>query len=94
MESIIVEFPNRDIISISLNEYENDDNYKEYLNNVEDKNIAKELYTIDNILNDTLYWKHNDKIYHKNIFDIPHRYTKKGLISYKNMLLNTKYMVD
>ena len=93
MESIVVEFPNRDIISISLNEYENDDNYKEYLNNVEDKNIAKELYTIDNILNDKLYWKQNDRIYHKNIFDMPYRYTKKNLISYKNMLLNTKYMV-
>lgn len=93
MDSIIVEFPNRDIINISLNDYEVNDNYKKYLDIVKNKLVAKELYVIDNILSDKNYWEHNKKIYHINIFNKPTKYTIKGLNSYKNMLLNANDML-
>ena len=93
MESIIVEFPNRNIINISKYDYENDERYKNYLNIVNNKLVAKELYKVDNIINDDIYWKFNKHIRYTNLFNEYYKYTKKSLCSYKNMLLNINDML-
>ena len=88
MVAITITPPNKEALRFEYYDYENDDVYKHYNSIVNNKIVAKELYKIEGLLNDDIYWKHNGRLGLRNIFGRYKTYTKRTLNLYKEMLLH------
>ena len=87
MNIIEITRPNKAKITISKIDYNNNQQYCEYMDKVKCERVAKELCRIDDIINDEQFWKYHKKYRHENVFGKVYNYNIRSFKSYKQVLL-------